>query len=289
MRIDTESIWSDMANFFTGWNQLSFPGQPAKRRGRTRRTFEEIVRTKAWYQAVKAASGAANANQIALKFECEDSGLWQKYQNGINTPDVYLRLAGQRYPQTSTIFHDGPNNLWKAMFGTPRDCWKLAQVLDENLNEFVGYSVPIETCVTRLCRLYAEEFEHGAEHQLENLVQLVAMFRLHTEISKVTLLENEGLYEIVWTLFHTSPSVYTSLDNFGIATDVIRWIANEQQTRIAFDNRYRLAIAEVVHPEEEDDLQLRYLRSPLAIVATSRELRKYHGYLDAMPSILSSL
>jgi hypothetical protein len=275
-----------MTEFFTNPWRMSIFERVTKRKGRPPRGFEEMLRTKAWYRAVEIESGAANPFQVAQRFACEDSGLWHRYEKGEVSPTTYLALAERAYPGTRKVYEDGPEGLWKVLFGQAIDCWEFATVLDGDSVEYIGQGIPFETCIKRMCRLYAEEMEQGITYELSHLVSVIALFRLHLEVSKLVLPETDGLYEIIWAVFFTSPIVGATLERYGVAGDTINCLAMLQMERVALDPRLKLALSEW---QGRDDVVTHYVSSPLEVVMGLSQLRQAHAYyLDAMPSILSS-
>ena len=285
-----------MANFFTDWNAETWSPE-IRRAGRKPRQFEHYIRTKAWFSALAERIGAENTNQvIALLptldpdlFPSTDSGLWYRYAKGTVSPkNVYLDRVEQRFPGSASIYQDGPHRLWHAMFGEPGDCWDLAQVLRTDGEHYIGYDVPIESSVGRLCEMVACKLEKGIEHDLTDFVRLVAMFRLHLEISKLTLLESEGPYELLWLLL-AQGAIAQDLDRYKVSDDVFHWLATKQGERIALDKRWRVAFHDAPY-DGGDDQYARYLCFPFDFVLNGpEEIANRHGYLIAMPSVVAAL
>lgn len=258
-----------------------------KKRGRPEASDVDRMAAKAWYQYLAHQTGAMTPNRLGELFDVEDTNLFRKYRQGRSVPAKYVKMAERLVPGSRDMLERGPQGLFAVMRGDADECWWRATEYDDDGREIIGRDAPLDAAIARLVLRVAREIESGKRHDFRDLVRLVALFRIQCEAAKILSFEQEGLYELIWTMWRASPAIATVLRMLTIGKEFRNWMADMQYQRLALDKGWRLAFSEQ-WDENNDDPLIAYLFSPFEFLMAAPELHPRHPYLVAMPDTISS-
>jgi hypothetical protein len=262
---------------------LSFAGRPS-------RSFQDQMRSKAWYWFLCQQAGAATPDQLARHL----ADAWQKvgarvsdysadvqaametwgrrakdesnelirHRDGLITPSPTKRQAfGVLVKGSGPFYWAGPAGLFEVLFAdaeVSRSASKAA-LLAGGVSVADGGGVAGALAVLgRLTRRTAARVGMSA------FVGFLGIFRWYIETSERCLLQDRDAFEGCWLIWRYAPEVLEVLQAVGIHQEVGQWMANLQRRLLIHDRRLRLMVAARRLEGDEEDCTELYLADPLS-------------------------
>jgi hypothetical protein len=188
--------------------------------------------------------------------DTQSSNKWYQLMEGrLKKPPVdVVRMLNQIFPYAEALFHDGPSNLWKALWGDSRDphvLWPLCRTrFSDNgpwHNKIAWRGIETQSVSERTFHETIREFEgqlllavaYDQCLTLNHLAEAVALYRLHHEINCLAVSDIDGIgaYRCI-RICLTQPSIRYQLEWFD-AYDFIRdELVNLEVSRLTTERSY---------------------------------------------------
>lgn len=214
-----------------------------KGRGRPPMELVDRMRAKAWYWFLLNQTQSRSAAQLGALFDVEDTNLFRKYRQGQSVPEKYVKMAERLVPGSTVILRKGPCGLFEAMTGNADDCWGLIEKRPE-WSDHVSRRVPLDDGMAWVCSKVDEAMAQGRNVELADFVALVALFRIHHEVSLWVLLKQEGVFDGIAQVMMVDGPVPITLKAFGLTEDLKAWLVQKQVDRLQRDPRWQKRICE---------------------------------------------
>lgn len=214
-----------------------------KGRGRPPTDLVDRMRAKAWYWFLLNQTQSRSATQLGQLFDVEDTNLFRKYRQGQSVPEKYVKMAERLVPGSTAILRKGPCGLFDAMTGNADDCWGLIEQRPA-WYDHANRRVPLDDAMGWICRKVDQDMTQGHPIDLADFVALVALFRIHHEVSQWVLLKEEGAFERIAQVMVTDGPVPTSLNALGLTQDLKAWLVQKQLDRLRRDPRWQMQLSE---------------------------------------------
>lgn len=184
--------------------------------------------------------------------DMKDSNKWYKYFRGdVNqVPTRMLRLMNEIFPDTHSLFHEGPSRLWSAMWAEDvTDLWQICSFLgyeyeDQENSEITclaGYILKFsETAYNFECNLILN-IEPEEKNNLSLLTESIALYRIHKMINEIHRTDEVGPYRCVRMCLNTQ-KVTNELKTLGIFEFIYNEIVSTEIARLSNESCYRASI-----------------------------------------------
>jgi len=268
-------------------------GDPMEKRGRKRNSIVKQIRAIAWYHCVARVAGIEKPAQLGKIFQAEESRVWNKHQKGKPPGPTTLRLAEQKYPDTSNIFENGPDDsmLWDAMeratlfglacrpsfqcrmhSGAPSYWLASYKEFIDDYRDGRGHQFGAE-CSWRM--LAGERVSYPIHHSpWVWLAGLIALYRMagDQESRDVWLfgqVESHHVATVAFALLKalvSSPSFESQLRSYGIAEILGEWVDEIELSRLEDDVELANEIEHLGRLIGSESPQRTYLSDPVEFV-----------------------
>jgi len=179
------------------------------------------LRTRALIKTLMQTVGCTNPNQFGAWINRESERLgWPDTQSSnkwyhllkddLKRPPVdVLRILGQLFPNAENLYHDGPANLWRALWGDARDpnaLWPLCRTRLHDDGPWCSETIwnEVEANIGFLQTTFREtirEFEGQLLFStacknnltLNHLTEAIALYRLHQTINCLAISDIDGV------------------------------------------------------------------------------------------------
>ncbi|WNC89604.1 hypothetical protein RI103_18310 [Paraburkholderia sp. FT54] len=172
--------------------------------------------------------------------DTQSSNKWRHLFNGkLERPPIgAVRMLSQLFGDAEKYYHDGPSNLWLALWGDARDSnilWKLCRTRihgfsNWNYGRFTWESTPPESAKVKTFSQTLVDFEtdllgearSGGTPSLRHLTEAIALYRLHRALNRLAVSDVDGVgaYRSVVYCLETE-EISSQLKNYG-AYDLVR-------------------------------------------------------------------
>lgn len=184
--------------------------------------------------------------------DMKDSNKWYKYFRGdvSQVPTRMLRLLNEIFPDAHSLFHEGPDRIWSAMWAEDvTDLWQICSFLGY---EYEDQEESEKTCLAGNTLKFSEtayNFECNLilNTELEDQINLslfteaIAIYRIHEMINKIHRTDDVGPYRCVKMCLDTQ-KVTNELKSLGIYEFIYNEVIRTEISRLTNESYYRVSV-----------------------------------------------
>lgn len=187
--------------------------------------------------------------------DMKGSNKWYKYFRGDigQDPLRVLKLLRELFPDVFSIFYDGPDRIWTALWSDDSDeLWQICSYQDiaygcqpdNETIELVGREPFFQDSAYNFeCSLLTNR-SLGQALDLRDLSESIALYRIHMDINKKTRTDETAPYRCV-KLCLDSEEITGALINLGVYDYVQDHLTNVEIGRLESERCYRKAIGNI--------------------------------------------
>ncbi|OUL72144.1 hypothetical protein [Paraburkholderia hospita] len=236
------------------------------------------AQTASWTHAPKTTPNA-NAKIGQVKATLGQKKWYRLAKGEFPLSKTALGNLARLFPRTYNDFGDGPDQLWRALWGAPEDLWMICGAVayqmpfpdpDEEPEPFTGPVLSFDESLYNFeTSLLSRHMRYGDPLELRDLAWSIAMYRLHQTVNRLAKTDGIGAYrcvrmcldapEIRWHLRSLSEfaefSLYDVVNNELILTEL---------DRLRHEPSYRASIG-------TEDIEA-YTRNPSAFCSNEQRM-----------------
>jgi hypothetical protein len=225
----------------------------------------DVIRTVALMHELAIRIGMNNPNQFAKWYDnqqsaesratTEASGKWRRNFNGqASLKEEQLDLLCGHFSDARHFYEDGPDNLWRALWGDAGGLWDICK-----LRGHAGPELPFSESVAAIeFSIYGKGWL-----ELDDLARSIAIYRLHIEINRWARTDGVGAYRCVRICLDDA-NVKKELDALGVYDRLHWYLYHIEIYRLISEDSYRDMV-------RADDL-VDYAMNPRAFCSTEQRV-----------------